>query len=319
MQDTTAELRAVDLNLLVALSALLEEGGVTKAAARVGLSAPAMSHALARLREQLDDPLLVRAGREMVLTERALALAPRVRELVEQLRVVLFPEEPEDAARWTRTFRIRASDYVLLVLGRALDAAVRDGAPGLTLRFDPNGDDATALREGRTDLAVGVYSGLPPEIRRRKLFGERLVCVVRRDHPQVKRRPSLARYAALEHVQVAPRGRPGGAVDAWLAKRGHTRRVARAVPYFHSALALVAQTDYVLTVPERAARVGARDLGLRVLEAPVELRPYSVVAIWHPRSDADPAHRWLRRALVEAAEDAGARAGRASHAPSTNT
>lgn len=302
MQDLTSSLRTVDLNLLVPLSALLAEAGVTRAAARLGLSTPAMSHALARLRKQLDDPILVRAGRGMVLTERARALRPRVEDAIETVSGVLFPLPEEEPARFERSYRIRASDYIMLVLGARLDRIVAERAPGLDLRFDPNSEDATALREAKTDLAVGVYNNLPPEVRRRRLFVERLVCVVRRDHPRLKRRPSVKRYSELEHIQVALRGRPGGPIDRILAKQGLSRRVARAVPYFHSALELVAETDYVLTVPERAARRACRTLPLRVLECPIDIKPYPIVMIWHPRSDAEASHRWLRDAVAEAAK-----------------
>ncbi|HWB77583.1 MAG TPA: LysR family transcriptional regulator [Nannocystaceae bacterium] len=297
-----SSLRDIDLNLLVALDALLELQSVTRAAARIGLSTPATSHALARLRTLLADPLLVRAGRQLVLTPRAGELKPRVRVLVEELRELLTPRKVGDLRELERNFVVHASDYALLVLGASVDARARTDAPRVCLQFLPNVDrDAELLRLGDIDLAVGVYPSLPPEIHTQKLFDERLVCVVREAHPHARRRPSEERFAALEHIQVAPRGRPGGVVDEALARAGLRRRVTRMVPFFLSALHLCADTDCVLTVPERVARATAPRFGLRVLELPIEVPGYAFQQIWHPRNHTDAAHRWLRESFVAAA------------------
>jgi DNA-binding transcriptional LysR family regulator len=291
-----------DLGLLVTLDALLQEGSVTKAAQRLGLSTPAMSHALARIRDKLGDPLLVRAGRGMVLTPRAEQLKPRVHEVVAGAAQVLAPAQPFAPRSLARGFAILATDHVLLVLGRELDALLRAEAPGVDLRFIPNSpDDPEALRRGAADLAVGIYGELPPEMRTRPLLTDRHVCVVRDGHPEVGARLTLDQYTRLQHVQIAPRGAPGGYVDDVLRGLGRARRVARAVPFFGAALHLVAETDYLLTVPERAARAMAPRFGLRLLEPPIELRPYALGLLWHPRFDADEGHRWLREALIRAA------------------
>lgn len=299
------QLQNVDLNLLVAMDALLEEASVTRAAMRVGLSTPAMSHALARIREQLGDPLLVRAGKSMVLSERALLLRPRVRALIAELQSVLSSAREFSPEEMDREFRIHATDHVVTVLGPALDARVREQAPKASIRFLPSGDDSIALREASIDMAIGVYSDLAPEMKRRRLFQDRLVCVVRKEHPQVKKRLSLEQYAALFHVQVAPRGRPGGQLDRMLEERGVKRRVARAVPYFLAALLLVSETDYVLTISERIARALGERMGLRVLPLPVPMEPYTLSLIWHPRADGDPAQAWMRAVLVECAQKLG--------------
>lgn len=296
-----------DLGILLALDALLQEGSVTGAARRVGLSTPAMSHTLARLRELLGDPLLVRAGRAMVLTPRAETLRPRIRDLCAAAAQALAPEAPFSPRELERAFVVHATDHVLTVLGPALDRLAREAAPRLTLRFAPNSpDDPEALREGDADLAIGIYGELPPELRTRILFTDRFVCVVRKDHPTIGKRLTLERFLALEHVQIAPRGRPGGYVDDLLAERGLARRVARAVPYTLAALLLVARTDDVLTVSERIARALAPAFGLRLLEPPLPLRPYALSLLWHPRFDGDPAHRFLRDLLVRAAEASAA-------------
>lgn len=295
-------MEANDLGLLVALDALLQEGSVTLAARRVGLSTPAMSHALARIRVRLEDPILVRAGRGMVLTPRAEALRAQVHSVVAEARSALAPARPFVARELARGFVLRASDYVLTVLGLALDRRLAADAPGLDLRVVPNGpDDPVALRDGTADLAVGIYGELPPELRTRPLLTDRFVAVVRRDHPRLGKRLTLDAYLAEAHLQVAPRGQPGGHVDDVLAARGRTRRVARAVPYFVTALELAAQTDYILTISERiAGRLAAR-LGLRVVELPFTVRPYGLSLVWHPRFDGDAGHRFLREALVATA------------------
>ncbi len=299
---------AHDLGLFVALDALLQEASVTGAARRLGLSTPAMSHALARVRERFGDPVLVRAGRRMVLTPRAEALRPRVRELLSEAGRLLRPERPFSARALEQTFVVHATDHVLTVLGVALDRAVRASAPGVSLRFAPNvADDAAALREGKADLAVGIYDELPPELRTRRLFTDRFVCVVRAGHPAAGGRLTAAEFARLEHVQIAPRGRAGGGhVDRELAARGLERRIARAVPYFLAGLSLVAETDYVLTVSERLARALGPRLGLRLLEPPLPLAPYALSLLWHSRFDGDEAHRWLREAFVGAAKASAA-------------
>ena len=193
-----------------------------------------------------------------------------------------------------------ASDYVLLMLGHGVDERARAQAPGVSLTFLPNSSrDAELLREGAVDLAVGVYRELPPELRVQALFEERLVCVVRQDHPQVRRRLTRARYVSAEHIQVAVRGRPGGQVDDLLAREGQRRRVTRQVPFFLSALHIAAESDLLLTVPERVARATASRFGLRIFEVPVDVPPYTIRQVWHPRHDVDPAHRWLRSTLVE--------------------
>lgn len=291
----------VDLNLVTALDALLHEVSVTGAAKRLGLSAPAMSHALGRLRRQLGDPLLVRAGRNMVLTPRAEALRPKVRELRVAAHEVLSGSGPFAPERLTRTFVIHASDNVLAVLAKDLDRLLSK-APGVTVRFRPNlPDEPRELREGRADLAIGIYTELPPELRLRKLYSDRFVCAVRGDHPTVGNRLTLAQFLALSQVQVAPKGRPGGQLDTVLAQHGVSRQVARAVPFFLSALLIVSESDAVVTLPERVAVAVRESFRLKLLEPPVPLRPYTLSLLWHPRLDGDAPNRWLREVVIEAA------------------
>ena len=292
-----------DLGLLLTLDALLQEGSVTKAARRVGLSTPAMSHALSRIRDRLADPLLVRAGRGMVLTPRAETLRPQVQALVAEARRVLEPEHPFVPAKLQRKFVVLLTDYVLAVLGASWDRLLCEEAPHVALRMLPNTpDDAALLRDGTADLAIGIYGTLLPELRLRPLLTDRFVCAVRKDHPHIGKRLTLDEFVKLDHIQIAPRGKPGGYVDDMLHERGLSRRVARAIPYFHSALYLVAQSDYIVTVSERVANLFAEPLGLRLLPPPLPLRPYALSMVWHPRFDADPAHSWLREKLLRAAK-----------------
>ncbi len=298
-------MESTDLGLLVALDALLQEGSVTRAARRVGLSTPAMSHALARIRVRLGDPILVRAGRGMVLTPRAEALKPQVHSVVVAARQTLEPEPRFVANRLVRTFVVHVTDYVLTVLGLVVDRILRAEAPGVCIRFVPNSsDDPAHLRDGAADLAVGIYGDLPQEMRSRQLLTDRFVCAVRGDHPVVGKRLSLEQFVRLAHIQVAPRGKPGGYVDDLLRARGLQRVVARAVPFFVTALQLTAQTDYVLTISERIARRLAPGFGLKVLEVPLEMRPYALSLVWHPRFDGDPGHSFLRDVFTRAAREA---------------
>jgi DNA-binding transcriptional LysR family regulator len=296
-----------DFALLATLDALLQEGSVTGAARRVGLSTPAMSHALARIRERLGDPVLVRAGRGMVLTPRAESLKARVHTVVIEAQQTLEAPRSFAPAELDRTFVVHASDYVLTVLGLEVDRMLGAEAPLASLRFVPNApDDAAQLREGGSDLAVGIYGDLPPEMRHRQLLTDRFVCVVRSGLGGIGRRLSLEQFTRLAHVQVAPRGLPGGYVDDVLRARGLTRRVARAVPYFRTALELVARTDYVLTISERVAASLGPSLGLRLLEPPLALRPYALSLVWHPRFDGDAGHRFLREVFTRAAKEVAA-------------
>jgi DNA-binding transcriptional LysR family regulator len=290
-----------DLGLLVTLDALLQEGNVTLAARRLGLSTPATSHALARMRTRLGDPLLVRAGRSMALTPRAEQLRPLVRSLVEDAQRVLAPPGPFSPRTLRRTFTIFATDQVLLVLGPAIDRLVRGEAPDVSLRFLPSvADDWVAVRDGSADLSVCLPGAFPPEFRTRPLLTERFVCVFRADHPRIGRRLTLDTYLALDHIVVAPLGKPSH-VDSVLAERGQQRRIACVVPYFASALHLTGVTDYVLTVSESAARAVAGRLSLRIVEPPLALPSYSVNLLWHPRLDNEPASQWLRDVFVRAA------------------
>ena len=289
-----------DLNLLVALDALLSEGSVVRAAARLRLSASATSRALERLRAATGDPLLVRAGRGLVPTPRAVALRERVGCLVQDARDVLRPADALNLAGQETTFTLRVSDGFVENFGTALMARVARDAPGVRLRFLPKLDRGTAgLRDGTVDLDTGVVSpATDPEVRAQALFPDRFIGVVRDGHPLAKGPITAARFAAERHI-LGPRGSADrGPVDEALAVLGLERRIATVVNGFAGALALVRGSDLVAAVPERHTAT-LRD-GLFSFPLPVAVPAVTVSLLWHPRRDADPAHRWLRACVRDA-------------------
>jgi len=291
----------VDLNLLAVLDAILATASVSRAAEQVGISKPAMSHALARLRAQMNDPILVRSGQDWQLSERAIGLRDRVRDLAEGAKAVLDPERSFDPATTTRAFTIHATDHVLSLLGTEIGSLLAKEAPHATLRFlSISADDAVALRDGRVDLALGVFPDLPPEFRTQALFQERFACVVRRGHPMVKGTLTMKCFLDMKHVLVAPRGREGSPVDTALAERGLARKVTRFVPYFVVAMDLVSRSNCVVTISERLASAYAERFRLQVLKPPLALPSYTICQVWHPRIAADPGHQWLRKRVLDA-------------------
>lgn len=286
-----------DFNLLLTLDILLAEGSVARAARRLRLSPSAMSRALSRLRETTGDPLLVRAGRGLVPTPRALALREEVRRLVQDVQAVLRPDETLDLPRLTRTFTLRTSDGFVESFGAALLAAIAEEAPGVRLHFLHKPDkDSTPLRDGRVDLETGVIeASLGPEVRSQALFGDRLLGVVRAGHPLCDGPVTARRYAEARHVIVSRTGLEGDAVDLPFLPPGLTRKVDTLVSGFSSALALARASDLIATVPERHTQ-NLRD-GMFSFPLPLASQVFTVSMLWHPRLDADPAHRWLRGKL----------------------
>lgn len=301
-------LEAMDLNLLVALRALLAERHVTRAAARIGLSQPAMSHALSRLRELLGDPILVRTPSGMRPTTRAEAMTEPLERVLEDLGRVLASPAPFDPARSTRRFRIATNDYIELVLLPSLLARVWSEAPQVDVRVtNLAGGAHEDLAEGRLDLAIGLasqFGGPEPAqgIRFQHVVSEKFVCVVREGHPLVKKRLSLDDFVALPHALVAPRGTAGSVVDAALARLGRRRRVALEVPHFLVAPHVVRETDLVLTLAGRLAARLAPMLGLRQLAPPIELEGFTMSMVWHERQHADASHAWMRAAIAATAK-----------------
>jgi len=288
-----------DLNLLTTLDVLLAEGSVARAARRLQLSPSAMSRALARLREVSGDPLLVRAGRGLVPTPRALELRARVGPIVEEARALLRPAEGLDLKKVARTFTLRTSDGFVENFGPALIARVEREAPGVRLRFVLKPDkDSTPLREGSIDLDTGVIGGgAGPELRTLGLFSDRFIGVVRKGHPLTRDKLTPARFAAGRHILVSRRGLEQGPIDEALAPLGFTRDIVTTVGGFGAAIALARASDLIATVPER--HTGNLRARLFSFTLPIDLPSFTISLLWHPRQDADPAHRWLRGCVRE--------------------
>lgn len=285
-----------DLNLLLTLDVLLTEGSVAAAARRLGLSPSAMSRALSRLREVTGDPLLVRAGRSLVPTPRAIELRDQVGPLVEGAKAVLRPAAALDLSRLSRQFTLRSSEGFAETFGPRLLSVIGAQAPGVTLQFLTKPDkDSTPLRAGEADIETGVIDeGTAPELRAVPLFRDRWIGVVRAGHALVPEGAS-AGYAGLDHIHVRRRGLHSDEIDAAAAAAGLTRRIQVVVSGFSTALALARRTDLVATVPERHTE-GLRD-GLQPIELPFAVAPFTISMLWHPRMDGDAAHRWLRGCL----------------------
>jgi DNA-binding transcriptional LysR family regulator len=294
------EMDNVDLNLLVALDVLLAECSVTVAASRLQLSASAMSRTLARLRAATGDPLLVRAGRGLVPTPYAAELRDRVRELTRDAQAVLRPSSgPFDIAALERTFTLRARESFIEAFSVPLLTAIADVAPRVRLCFRPKPNkDADPLRDGSIDLEIGVIETSAPEMHTQFLFRDRFVGAVRAGHPLLKGKGATPeRYAACAHVVASRRGEFHGPVDDALQALGLRRTVRVVVPEFPDALRMARHSDLVALVPQSCLHNASSGDGLRAFELPVKTPDFVISAMWHPRMDADPAHRWLRNVV----------------------
>lgn len=288
-----------DLNLLVTLDVLLAEGSVARAAKRLRLSPSAMSRALARLREATGDPLLVRAGRALVPTPRALELRARVSQLVQDAEAVLRPAEKLNLTRLVRTFTIRTREGFVENFGPALIARVGEEAPGVRLCFVQKTDKENAsLRDGIVDLETGVVGkATGPEVRAQALFDDRFIGVVRGGHALSKGEISPARYAKGRHIGISRQILDQGPIDDGLRQLGLELEIVTIVGGFSAALALARASDLIACVPER--HTGNLRAGMHSFSLPVTAPEFTVSLLWHPRLDADPAHRWLRGLVVK--------------------
>ncbi len=298
-------LHRINLNLLVALDALLAEGSVTRAAARVGVGQSAMSRSLAQLRELLDDPLLVRVGRGMVLTPRAEALAAPLRGALAQLQQTLYSAPSFDPATARRRFSVMSADLLSISLLPRLHRQLA-AAPGLRLQvvaMRPEGA-CDALLSGAIDALVAhplSHPGLVSE----RLFADEFAVALASDHPAAGAALALDDWLALDHLLVSPLGRPGGRVDSALEAMGLRRRVRLTVPYFLAAPQLVARSRLALTAPRCLLAPLAGPLSLHLLPVPIALPPFVVALSWPARLRADPASRWLRAAIRRALAEGG--------------
>jgi DNA-binding transcriptional LysR family regulator len=293
-----------NLNLLVTLDALLAERHVSRAARRLGLSQPAVSNALGQLRSWLGDPLLVRTGSTMVPTERALALAGPVRAALQTLQAALDAPafQPGHAER---SFAIATTDFVEFVMLPRLLARVTAIAPGIHFQVVSWSHHRVppSLETGEVDLWIGFSLELPAGHRQQDLFPDEFICILRKDHPRVGKRLTLRTYAALPHVLVTSESAGPGVVDLALAKVNLRRTVGLRMSHFLMVPPVVAATDYVAAVSRRVAQAFAPLLPLRVLPAPLPLPRGTVRQVWHERTEASPAHRWLRAQVTAVARE----------------
>lgn len=294
------KMNSLDLNLLAALDALLTTGSVAGAAQRMHLSAPAMSHTLARIRVALGDPILVRAGQRLVPTPRAEELRLPVRRLISEAAALMQPGGGLDLSRVQREFVVRAPEGMGIVYGAALLAGIQRDIPLATLRFIPESDsDSAALREGRIDLDVGIIRDAGPEVKTAPLYAQRIAGVAKAGHSLLAGgHMTPEQFAAEQHVGIAQRGQNKEAVDALLAERGCARRIVLTVPSAYGALMAAARSSLIACVPEPLARTVASALGLDMFQLPVPVPTEQVVQAWHPRVDAEPAHQCLRRCVA---------------------
>lgn len=294
-------LARLDLNLLVAFDAVLAERSTTRAARRLGLTQPAVSHALNRLRHVLGDRLFLWGKGGMRPTPYAEQIAGPIRQALAQIEGAVGPRAFDPRAA-TRTVTLAIADYIASILVPPLAAHLERAAPRIDLRVRPaSGPTAlAALDAGEADFAIGGFTDLPDRLRMRTLFADRYVCAMWRGHPLArKRRITLADYCGSAHLLIAPSGEPTGLMDRLLARRGLGRRVAVTVNQFLVAPFVLRDTRLILTLLQRIAARYAAAADLHVVALPLAVPPVRMNLVWHQRMDRDPAHQWIRTAIAD--------------------
>jgi DNA-binding transcriptional LysR family regulator len=305
---TQLELSNFNLNLLVALDGLLSQRSVTAAAKRVRVTPSAMSHSLSELRGLLDDPLLVRAGRGMVLTPRAEALVGPLHTLLKDVERLLSKGASFEPAKTARRFVIAAPDFLATLLLPPLLEAAAEEAPGVSIEIVPSArrGNAWLLETGDVDLALGAIVDEAPGIRRMDLCTEGFACAARKGHPRIDGALDLDTYVKTSHLLITLGDDTGPTwIDQALAKLGKKRRIGARVRYFMAAPLVVARSDLLLTGPSMLIRYFAEIVPLQVLTPPIDLPTYPEEAYWHERFDDDPAHAWLRNLIKKTARQFG--------------
>ncbi|MBE5683172.1 LysR substrate-binding domain-containing protein [Pantoea agglomerans] len=293
-----------DLNLLPVLLVMMEERNVTRAAERLGITQPALSNALNRLRETLNDPLFIRERYGMRPTPKAEQLAQVVGAALSSIDKVILGQQDFDPLNATRLFTLAPNSYVEFIMMPAIVARLRSCAPGIRLRLTPFGNDVTetGVISGNTDMVLGRIVEPPDNLVVQHLMNEGLACVIRADHPLVGENLSAEQYEQLKHVNVLPPGRMRAGLYQALEQRGLRRQVAVSVTHFLAVLEMIAVTDYCATLPRLICQHLSRDQRLRIVPAPVDLGTFPVEMGWHARYRDDPAHRWFRTLITETAQ-----------------
>lgn len=296
---------SVDLNLLRVLAALLDTGSVVGAAERLHLSAPAVSRSLGRLRATLDDPLFVRAGRRLQPTPLAEQLRQPALDALAVVAAVLTPPDPTDPETLERRFTIRADDAIVAVMGLPLITRIRKQAPGIDIEFlPPTGDLVAELRNGSTDLVIGVGNPSGPELRAERLLTDHFIAAIRTDHPLADSDLTIADYAEAGHITVSPRGQGRGPIDDLLEQLGRRRRHVATVTSFVVAAHIVCTTDLIGTLPKALVDALAPTLPITALPIPLDVPDFHLEQTWHSRTANDPTHRWMRAQVEHTATSA---------------
>lgn len=290
-----------DLNLLPIFVALMEERSVTRAAERVGMTQPALSNALSRLRLMLQDQLFIRERYGIQPTPAALELAPAIAKALARLDDAVLGQQGFDPATADRLFTIAPNGYVEFVLVPAVVARLQQVAPGIKLRLTPYGNDLveTGVVSGTTALVLGRIVDPPDNLVVQHLYDEGLACAVRADHPEVGATMTREQFETLKHVNIVPPGRMRAGLFQALAQQQLKREVAISVTNFFAVAEMVAVTDYCATLPSLICRRLMQDHRLKILAAPVDLGTFPVEMAWHVRYRHDPAHRWLRSLIQD--------------------
>lgn len=293
-----------DLNLLPVLLVMMEERNVTRAAERLGITQPALSNALNRLRETLNDPLFIRERYGMRPTPKAEQLAQVVGAALSSIDKVILGQQDFDPLHATRLFTLAPNSYVEFIMMPAIVSRLRSCAPGIRLRLTPFGNDVTetGVISGNTDMVLGRIVEPPDNLVVQHLMNEGLACVIRADHPLVGENLSAEQYEQLKHVNVLPPGRMRAGLYQALEQRGLRRQVAVSVTHFLAVPEMIAVTDYCATLPRLICQHLSRDQRLRIIPAPVDLGTFPVEMGWHARYRDDPAHRWFRTLITETAQ-----------------
>lgn len=296
-----------DLNLMPIFLALMEERNVTRAAERLGITQPALSNALNRLRDTLRDPLFIRERYGMRPTQLAEEMAPVIRTALAQFDELILGQQEFDPEKASRLFTVAPNSYVEFVLMPAVVARLRERADGIKLRLIPFGSDLaeTGAVSGATEMVLGRITDPPDNMVVQHLMDDGLACVVRADHPEIGDSISKEDYERLKHVNVLPPGRLRAGLFQALEQRGLRREVAVSVTHFLAVPEMIAATDYCTTLPRQICHRLARDTRLKILPAPADLGTFPVEIAWHVRYRHDPAHRWLRALISEVAKEIG--------------
>lgn len=296
-----------DLNLMPVFLALMDERNVTRAAERLGITQPALSNALNRLRDTLRDPLFIRERYGMRPTQLAEEMAPVVRTALAQFDELILGQQQFDPAEASRLFTLAPNSYAEFVLMPEVVARLRERADGIKLRLIPFGSDLaeTGAVSGSTEMVIGRITDPPDNIVVQHLMDDGLACVVRAGHPDIGDSISKEQYERLKHVNVLPPGRLRAGLFQALEQRGLRREVAVSVTHFLAVPEMIAATDYCTTLPSQICRRLARDPRLKILPAPADVGTFPVEIAWHVRYRHDPAHRWLRSLIAEVAKEIG--------------